>query len=188
MKNPRRFLFFIPVETRRARRALVVGYYLAWLPILAACFYFLQTPMSRLLSFFCCVWVLPALLGGIGEYATAPVRPFAEYLYRARERARQEGRTPRMRIRVDEQDRSARDRAHYLSYTAFNWILLMAVPLADWGMRLPRQQRPDAFLLMAALAFILHFSLPQTILLWTEPDLDADLQDPGPQTVFKAIP
>lgn len=189
MKNPRRFLLFIPVETQRSRRAVVLGYYLTWLLILVGCFFLFQTPPTRFLAFFCCVCILPSLLGGTGEYATAPVRPFAEYLYRARERARREGRVPGIRIVLDEQDRAARDRAHYLAYRTFNWIiLLLAIAVTDWVIRLPYQQRSDAILLIAAVAIVLHFSLPQTILLWTEPDVEPEPADPGTQTVLKAIP
>lgn len=31
MSAPRKFLFFIPVETRRTRRAVVIGYYGAFI-------------------------------------------------------------------------------------------------------------------------------------------------------------
>lgn len=178
MKSPRKFLGLIPMETRRRRCVLVVGYYLAWVPVFAGCWFSFDNLFTRFLAFYFCLALLPFLLGGhvFSERSSAPVRPFPDILYRwqAWQRLRGYDRSPGSII-LDEHDHAARDRAHYFAYTAIFWIVLLLAPEVVLKLsRLPLPQRPDAILLVAAPLLILFFSLPQTILLWTEPDLEPE--------------
>lgn len=178
MNSPRKLLGLVSMETRRRRRALVIGYYLLWIPVFAGCWFFLDG-YNRFVAFYFCLLLLPFLLGGRGfsPRPSPPVRPFADIFYReqASLRARRDGQPPISTVVLDEHDRSVRDRAHYLSYSALLFVILVVVPVVAAGFgRLRRQLWPDAALLIAGALLILFFSLPQTILLWTEPDLEPE--------------
>jgi hypothetical protein len=90
-----------------------------------------------------------------------------------------------MRSRGDEREMHRRDHAHYLAYRALTYVMIGAFLAGSF-------RRPDPLwpLIGAALrggvewpravlmaVFLLCISLPQAILMWTEPDMDA-----GPET------
>jgi hypothetical protein len=103
--------------------------------------------------------------------------------------ARRQGPSSCSAIVLNEHDRAARGRAHYLAWSTFLFVVLVVAPLAAAAIgRLRPRQWPGALLLIAAPLLILVFSLPQAILLWTEPDLDPDPVDPGSQTIYKVVP
>lgn len=198
----RRFLLFIPVETRRSRRILVVSFYLGFVAF-AILFLWIKgfdhydhlVPLSFFFS---------ALLGGI--LYPGPVRVFSPWQYRLRGvpdrpadlaglRLSSDGQPARPDpiYRLDEHDIARRDRAHYLAYSVLRWPAILAVWLGlmfymDW---LPAHFA-HVLLLVAPPLALLFFSLPQAILLWTEPDLDpdtvADPQEQPPQTVIRVVP
>lgn len=194
----RRFLLFIPVETRRSRRTLVVGFYLGFIAF-AILFLWIKGAgdYDHLipLSFF-----FSALLGGI--LYPGPVRLFSSWQYRLRGVPDRPADLAGVQLardlppsrsdpayRLDEHDIARRDRAHYLAYSALRWPAILAVGLGlmfymDW---LPAHFAHVLLLIAPPLA-LLFFSLPQAILLWTEPDLDPDPQDPPPQTVIRIVP
>jgi hypothetical protein len=80
-------------------------------------------------------------------------------------------------LQSDERDERRRDWAHYVAYRVLSlstyivWGLFAIVrmgPLGTFGI-------PFDFALLAALAVaVLAMTLPQAILLWTEPDMEAD--------------
>jgi len=86
-----------------------------------------------------------------------------------------------MRSRGDEREMHRRDHAHYLAYRALTYVVLGAFlagafrgpntlrTLNAAAVRVGMVQWPQV-LLMAV--FLLYISLPQAILLWTEPDMD----------------
>jgi len=179
----RRFLLFIPVETQRSRRALVVGYYLFFL-VFAIVVVSLRGPQKYdhllPLSFY-----LATLLGGLTF--TGPVRLFSHWQRGLRAHPNRPAdaslglhsaavRPAPALDRLDEHDIALRDRAHYLAYSALRWPAILA---AMFGFiffvmdATPAQM--GRVLLIASVPFaVLFFSLPQAIILWTDPDLEPD--------------
>lgn len=194
MKPSRKFLLFIPVESRRSRRLLVVGYYACFL-LFGALLVWIRGPekYDRLLplSFYAA-----AMLGGLSF--SGPVRLFSEWQRKLHTTAahgsdgslgllqtKYAAPLPGVDDRLDEYDIAARDRAHYLAYSALRWPAILAALvgglfLLDW----PPERLAHALLIASVPVAVLFFSLPQAILLWTEPDLDPDpVAQPQPATV-----
>lgn len=80
----------------------------------------------------------------------------------------------------DERERTRRYRAHYMAYT---WLDMLFIPalFAAFAVNSPeaRHTGPAAQMLVGRLAWalliavgILYYTLPQAILLWTEPDME----------------
>jgi hypothetical protein len=80
--------------------------------------------------------------------------------------------------RNDERELEQRGRAHYLSYQVLTVALALVWLIADWSMKAPRMLawiplRPDVLLYAFVLsACVVAITLPQSILLWTEPDME----------------
>ena len=80
--------------------------------------------------------------------------------------------------RNDEREREQRDRAHYVSYQVLTVALALVWLMADWKMKRPRFLRwmpvPADVLLYGFVlsACVVAITLPQAVLLWTEPDLE----------------
>lgn len=197
MKSPRAFLFF-SMETQSRRRALVVAWYGFYAALFTAILCFWGIGYSaRLLQL---VATSAIFLGGISS--SGPVRLFSRWQRKFadgtvyginpnRPHPYLHGRriVDMDRLRVDEDDIATRDRAHYLAYAALRWAVLLFSLFAPLLFILIG---PDSFVrLLLVLCFpfcVLFFSLPQAIILWTEPDLEPDPEDPGSQTVYRAIP
>ena len=188
MKTTRKFLFLIPVETRRSRRALVIGYYFFFIALAVVLVWFRgPTKYDRLipLSFY-----LATMLGGI--LVPGPVRMFSQWQRRL-QGVRDEpvdgllglsGRqpsSPRPGDRLDEHDLARRDRAHYLAYSTLRLPAMLVIWSGGYFFlkATPAQAEHALYILSVPLA-ALFFSLPQAIILWTEPDLDPDtIPDPA---------
>lgn len=199
MTPSRKFLFFLPVETQRSRRAVVVGYYLAFLAF-SVLLLWVRGPAKygRLLPL---TYFWATMLGGLTF--SGPVRLFSEWQRHLKDGSFWgidasaphpwlPGRTviDRNRIdRLDEHDIAARDRAHYLAYAALRWPAIAAALLGPlFLLDAPPEKLGHLLFLLSVPVAALFFSLPQAILLWTEPDLEPETADSGTQTVFKAIP
>jgi hypothetical protein len=87
----------------------------------------------------------------------------------------------------DERERYRRFRVHYVAYEYLDFAFLPALiaamfksnPLslpANPAVRIFLDRLPYGLLIAAG---ILYYTLPQTILLWTEPDMEADSEEPG---------
>jgi hypothetical protein len=185
VKSTRKFLFFIPVETRRSRRALVIAYYLVCIAF--GVFVVRYRIPGRLDSLLPLALYCAFLLGGLSF--SGPVRLFSRWQRKFRIHA-EDRRAPAGFAwkyvvkplnppidRLDEHDIAVRDRAHYLAYSALRWATIVAV-FASGGFILidTPQQVAHALYLLSVPAVVLLFSLPQAIILWTEPDLDPDRQ------------
>jgi hypothetical protein len=78
--------------------------------------------------------------------------------------------------RNDERELRDRDRAHYLAYQAMGWVLaalwlpaFLLVSKPEWLTRLSVSMDRIVFGLVV-ICFVVYTTLPQAILLWTEPD------------------
>jgi len=182
MKTSRRFLFFIPVDTQRRRRSVVIGYYAVFVAF-AVLLLWLRGPekYDRLLPL---AFYAAAMLGGLS--IDGPVRVFSQWQRNMKDGSAY-GIDP-VRLRrfapapprpsesaYDERDVQARDRAHYLAYSALRWPAIAAALIGgffvfDW----PPARVAKLLLFLSVPVAVVFFSLPQAILLWTEPDLDPD--------------
>jgi len=175
----KRFLFFIPVDTQRRRRALVVGYYAFFFVSAVLLLWLRPEKYARLLPL---ALYAAVLLGGLT--ISGPVRVFTRWQRNVK------NRTALGESAYDERDIATRDRAHYLAYSALRWMLIGLVLLGsvtvliEWS-----TARIAQLLLFLAVPFCVVFlSLPQAILLWTESDLEPDPQNQPPQTVIRIVP
>lgn len=180
-----RFLLFIPVETRRSRRVLVIGYYLFFIAFGTVLLWFRgPAKYGHLLPL---TFYLATMLGGLTF--SGPVRIFSEWQRRFKDGSAWgidtnlphpwlSGRPliDKQRIdRLDEHDIAVRDRAHYLAYSALRWPAIVAALFGGFFLFDASPEQIGHVLLIASVpAAALFFSLPQAIILWTEPDLDPD--------------
>ncbi len=198
MKSPRKFLFFISMETRRRRHTVVIGYYSFFAVLMIFRILFRGGPdtYAHLLPL---TFYASAILGGLT--INGPVRPFSHWQRNIRDGSAYNSNPRKMQWitlfrgeplrteRYDEHDIAMRDHAHYLAYAALRWITILfvlfgAVVIIDWP-----PPRVAQFLLFLSVPFcIVFFSLPQAIILWTEPDLDPDPEEQPPQTVIRVVP
>lgn len=80
--------------------------------------------------------------------------------------------------RNDERELEQRDRAHYWSYQVLTVALALVWLISDWMMKAPRMLAwvpvPADVLLYGFVlsACVVTITLPQSILLWTEPDME----------------
>jgi hypothetical protein len=183
MKSPRAFLFFT-IETQSRRRAVVVAYYGFFIALsVAVVLWRGPSYLDKLLQF---AVICALFLGGIT--AAGPVRLFSQWQRKFADGSVYgiDGNRPHPwlagrrtvdvdRLRVDEHDLHTRDRAHYLAYAILRWAVVLFslfAPLVIYA------AGPDAFArLLSLLCFpfcVLFLSLPQAIILWTEPDLEPD--------------
>jgi hypothetical protein len=193
----RRFLLFIPVETRRSRRILVIAYYLAFVAFGAVLLWFRgPAKYDRLLPL---TFYWATMLGGLTF--SGPVRAFSRWQRKLRGNSQDRGepishawngagKRPLPSIdRLDEHDIAVRDRAHYLAYSALRWPAILA---ALFGALYLYDASPEQFahvLLVASVPFaVLFFSLPQSIILWTEPELAPDSAESSPQSLSVLSP
>lgn len=166
-------LFGIRLQSRRQRRLIVVGYYLlvSTYPLIALIRgYRVVSGQGNLIypTFF-----LAGLLGGIRT--GGPVKPYEGPDVGAYPDGmitlHLNGRgLPVGPISLDERETAQRDHAHYRAYATLRWVIAAAAILY-W---LPFDSTPvwlqhwTPMLLWTLLMFTL--SLPQAIILWTEPD------------------
>lgn len=197
MKSSRRFLLFIPMETRGSRRAIVVGYYGAFIAFAILLLWLRGPAKYSLLLPFTFYWA--AMLGGLG--IGGPVGLFSEWQRKfkdgsawgidgSRPHPWLSGRTMIAPMdRLDEHALHVRDRAHYLAYSTLRWPAIAAALFCPFILLdASPEQIAHLFLIASVPVAALFFSLPQAIILWTEPDLDADPPEPETQTVFISTP
>ena len=152
-------------RTRSKRRAYVVGYY-ACVTLLGMVWGVTLYRDSRLVAVLIPVLYMVSIAMG-GVKAGGLVRPFSRF-YDTTASTPEFLRTPS--CPVDERDLRVRNQAHYTAYSVMRalglicTLVIVAVVVLD-----PRRLVAlVAFLLYPAYALLM--SLPQAVLLWTEPD------------------
>ena len=179
--------------SRTARRRIVVIYYAATLAFGYCAWDFLLHGMARtgwsgfvtgFFPGFLLSWLAlsPGLLGGV--HAGGLVRPFSprygrtaynapltELFLVARHR-HDDDHAP-----ADERDIAVRDHAHYLALSVIRLVVLL-LAVVVWSTTLLRVRwLPGVAALGCYALLILAMTLPQAILIWTEPDPEPDLQE-----------
>jgi hypothetical protein len=184
MINKRSFLG-LPMTSRRPRRYLVACYWGVILLLVAFASWWMErnpnwTHHSFLLPLSYFSGLLLVFLGG--GRPGGPVRDFAG---RPMDRPELLDNTIKTLInsgnrdwveedrRLDERDIRARDAAHYRAYSAIRWIVLFGSlgALVLFSNAIAARLTP----LIAPLIWLfvlIVFNLPQSIILWTEPDIE----------------
>lgn len=171
------------INSRRSRRQLVVGYWIFVLILTAAFLRFgivhhgvFANPWMLYILIF-----LPPLLGGVR--AGGAVKPFRGLRWAPlndRDGTQTVFGKPQPIVlnsigsdfELDERETHERDRVHFLAYTAARWGALAMLALtviastlrAEWLVWMT-----PTFLFLLVLTL---WSLPQSIILWTEPDVE----------------
>ncbi|HZB88880.1 MAG TPA: hypothetical protein VE291_09510 [Terracidiphilus sp.] len=177
----------IDMARRTHRRALVVAIYAALAVIIAVLWYFTHWRGTGAYVFWAAMLACRFFLGGY--YTGGLVKPF-------------NGKPPRqadippplllLKLRVyqpvlsadesayrnDERELNQRDRAHYLAYQAIGIAVVLQSLVASMRIIVPRLRNwppmaPDQLYYgLSLITIALFLTLPQAILLWTEPDME----------------
>ncbi len=171
----------ISLRTTAHRRALVLAYYALLLGILGV---FLWKQHFIAGGIFIQTLTLGGFFGGIR--ADGVVKPYAERTPDPTASPIQQlnlnGIFPRSSVRLlDERELHARDRAHYIAYRILRWTLCGAGAAMAFGMNFaPTFLINNSPNLLWALV-VLVLSLPQSVVLWTEPE-------PLPENTLLLVP
>ena len=175
----------LDMAARVHRRALVVAIYTGLAILMAALWSIDRWHTSGMYMIFATVLVNRLFLGGYNFgglikpfNGKAPRRsgapsPFLMLALRIYIPAPDESE-----YRNDERELHQRDRAHYQAYLVLTIALTLLWILADWKMTAPRSLAwmpvsADVLLYgLVLMAIVAAVTLPQAILLWTEPDME----------------
>jgi hypothetical protein len=176
----------IDMAPRTNRRALVVLIYTGMAALMAGLWMLDGWHVTGVYLVFATLLVNRVFLGGYGFgglikpfNGKAPARseappPFLMLALRVYQLPPEENQ-----FRNDEREVRQRDRAHYLAYQVLSVALAGMWLLADWKLNSTRllawvPVSADAMLYGLVLAaVVVSVTLPQAILLWTEPDMEA---------------
>ena len=177
----------VDMAPRTNRRALVVSIYVGLAALMAGLWMVDGWHVTGVYLWIATILVNRLFLGGYGFGGL--VKPFSGQAPR-----RSEAPPPFLMLalrvyqpppaaneyRNDEREMRQRDRAHYQAYQAITVALAGIWLLADWKLRQPRMLSwvpvtADVMLYGLVLAAIMvAITLPQAILLWNEPDMEAE--------------
>ena len=168
------------------RRALVVGIYAALAVLITAVWAFTRWHGGGVYVLWAVLIACRFFLGGY--YRGGLVKPF-QYRRPMREDAAPSPLALKLRmyrpvldsdeagLRNDERELRQRDRAHYLAYQAMGMTVVLVALMASMRIVLPplraRMGMPadELYYGLAVITLTLFLTLPQAILLWTEPDM-----------------
>lgn len=178
--------FRLDMSSRRRRRALVVLVYAVLGVLLSSAILWVPATLGNASLCLLTVFLINQLAFG-GLTTRGLVRPFSSDIRpiwfkddpppsSAIDRWFWRRSPSRRELQTDERDNGRRDRAHYLAYRVLSistyvvWGLFATVRV---GPVFGTKGLPFDFALMAALAVVmLAMTLPQAILVWTEPDME----------------
>ena len=177
------------MSRRARRRALVALIYAAFAALMAASWFLDRWRMSGTYFLFNFALLVSWVVLG-GYYPGGLLRPFDGYV---RRRKAAEPSTalmlnggpaaPAVRESLnDERELRERDRAHYTAFRwfaiAFLFLSLLANPYLVGWLHLTADRILDLLHGGLLVALMLGLSLPQAILLWTEPDMEREAEAP----------
>ncbi|HEY6446240.1 MAG TPA: hypothetical protein VIY53_07270 [Acidobacteriaceae bacterium] len=183
-------LLGINMERQTARRRLVVAVYAFFALLILGGWRLDHLHETGIYVYFAAMLVNWRILGGYGSGGL--IKPFTGKGPRNQPmpsnlvelELRAAGNLPapdRLEYRNDERELERRDRVHYQAYQGMVGLLGCIWLFSTWQMHPPRFVRPEIlpFLLYALVlpAIVLAVTLPQAILLWTEPDMEMDLEE-----------
>lgn len=178
----------VDMAQRHRRRILVIAIYAALAVLMACLWRFTQWHGSGIWAFWAVMLACRFFLGGY--YAGGLVKPFSN---KAPRRTEQAPPLLMLKLRIyrplpaegepyrnDERELRQRDHAHYAAYQTLGGALAVVWLLAsirndspkvfDW-LTMPSD---ELFCGLTMIALTLFLTLPQALLLWSEPDMEAD--------------
>ena len=177
------------MHSRARRRRLVALVYPAFAALMAACWFLDHWHMSGMYFLYNIALLASWFILG-GYYPGGLLRPFDGHV------RRRKGASPSPELKLnggpaasavreslnDERELRERDRAHY---EAFQWfaiallfLCLLANPRLVGWLHLTADRILDLLHGGLLVALMLGLSLPQAILLWTEPDMEREAEAP----------
>jgi len=178
----------VDMAQRARRRALVVGIYAVFAVLMTGLWFVDQWRSTGTYIYWAAMLACWLFLGGY--YCGGLVKPFTG------KGPRQSDSAPSLlslKLRMypaqvdddrayqnDERELNQRDRAHYLAYQAMAVLVVAAWIVAYMGMVRPRWMASipmtpyQMFYGITLVTLMLIFTLPQCILLWNEPDMEAE--------------
>ncbi|MGC2617724.1 MAG: hypothetical protein WA414_01720 [Acidobacteriaceae bacterium] len=190
-------VFGYSMQTRSARRRLVVALYASLALALIGGFFLDRLHVSGYYIYFAALFINWKILGGYGQDGL--VKPFTG---KGRRNQPMPSNLTELQLyaagnltsgfpdeyRNDERELQRRDRVHYQAYQWIAGLLAILWLLANWEMHPPHFIPAGLVALLLYLvvfpAILLAITLPQAILLWTEPDMGPDIdpeREPGTQ-------
>ncbi|MGA8740899.1 MAG: hypothetical protein WB561_06910 [Terracidiphilus sp.] len=179
----------LDMAARVRRRALVVSIYAGLALLMASLWSVDRWHTSGVYMIFATIFVNRLFLGGYNFgglikpfNGKAPRRsayretPFLMLALRVYQPTPEESE-----YRSDEREVHQRDRAHYQAYKVLTIGLTVLWLVADWKMKVPRllmwmHVSADGLLYgLVLMAIVAALTLPQAILLWTEPDMEEEV-------------
>ncbi len=179
----------VDMARRTRRRALVIAVYVTLAVLIALLWYFTHWRGAGLYVFWAAILACKLFFGG--RYRGGLVKPF-QY----RRSAHAEAAPPLWALKMhmykpmlqsdeeqyrsDERELHQRDRAHYKAYQWLGLCVLVSWFLASLGIAhpglapLPGMTAEHLCCGFGLVSILLFVTLPQAILLWTEPDMDSD--------------
>lgn len=178
----------LSMAARQRRRVLVVSIYASLAALMTALWFFGHWRGTSAYVFWAAMLACRLFLGGY--YGGGLVKPFngkapkqssmPPPLLLLKLHIYQSMPAPEAAYRNDEREVHQRDHAHYLAYQVLGVALLAPWLLAT--LRVIKPELPSRFpmspdemyLGLLMIAVMLFLTLPQSILLWTEPDMEAE--------------
>jgi hypothetical protein len=185
----------IDMTSQARRRRFIVLFYAAFAVLEALAWLWSPNGSEATTVMLVFTFLLGPLLGGYLSHSQnvrsedrGLVKPFeGNQLLRLSQRGWLKISDPK-EFRNDERDLTRRDRAHYRAYGVLAGIITVALILFDppvyHAIPAVTEQRIVFALLQAG--YLLAFTLPAAIIIWTEPDLEPDLRDPAEPNAVKA--
>jgi len=180
----------VDMAPRHRRRTLVILLYASLALLMAACWFLTHWRGTGAYVFFAALIACRLFLGGY--YPGGLVKPFNG---KVPHRSEMPPSLLALKLHVyhpvlaadeasyrsDERELSQHDHAHYLAYQAIIFPVLLVWLLASFRIANPAiiawlPMPPDAIYYgLSLIAVTMFLTLPQAVLLWTEPDMDSDL-------------
>lgn len=183
-------VFGLSMETRSARRRLVVVVYALLAALLAGGWFLDQFHVTGPYLYYAAWFIGYFVFGGVGPRGL--IKPFTGKGPRNQPMPSNlmelhlaaTGALPRpepSEYRNDERELHLRDRAHYRAYGVLFTVFAPIWLIALWTPRLISPALAlHLVLLLATAGFLMAITLPQAIILWTEPDMVAEATAANP--------
>ncbi len=169
------------INRRSTRRWIVVFYWLlvALIAYATLCYTIRHGGAFLGIQIIQILVLLPALLGGVrAGGAIKPFRGLRSPVYAFMDQRMislfHRDTAAEQEVELDERETRLRDRVHFVAYTVVRWLAMGLIVLYGiFGMTNPEWLGLTGPMFFVLLVLVL-WSLPQSIILWNEPDVEAE--------------